>query len=114
MSRLPRARRRLLVVAWAMLAFGLAVRAFAAGMLHEQAGAAAPWQSIRVDLNHATVPELMAVPGIGLVRAEAIVLSRVRFGPFARVEDLGRVDGIGAQTVSRIGPFVCVGDDMRR
>ncbi|MEM7202355.1 MAG: ComEA family DNA-binding protein [Planctomycetota bacterium] len=61
-----------------------------------------------MNLNTASVAQLMALPGVGRVRAEAIVLHRVRHGAFARVEELQRVDGIGPATVASLRPFLRV------
>jgi competence ComEA-like helix-hairpin-helix protein len=55
-----------------------------------------------VSLNAATAEELAQLPGIGPVRAEAIVADRRRHGPFRRIEDLERVPGIGSATVERL------------
>jgi len=55
-----------------------------------------------LSLNGATAEELAQLPGIGPVRAEAIVADRRRRGPFRRIEDLERVPGIGSQTVERL------------
>jgi competence protein ComEA len=63
---------------------------------------------LRLDLNRASVKELMALPGIGEVRARAIVAWRDANGPFRRVDDLGRVRGIGPATLGRLRRFVCV------
>jgi len=75
---------------------GLAVRALAVGCLGDAAAdrrlAVAP---LRIDLNRASVAELQALPGVGPARAEAIVLHRIRHGPFRALEDLDRVDGFG-------------------
>ena len=49
----------------------------------------------KLDLNAATVEELETLPGIGSVRAEAIVEHRNMHGPFQRVDDLVEVSGIG-------------------
>lgn len=49
----------------------------------------------RVDLNTAGLEELMTLPGIGEKRARAILDYREEHGPFAYVEDLIRVPGIG-------------------
>jgi competence protein ComEA len=64
---------------------------------------------LRLDLNKASVGELMALPGIGQVRARAIIAWRDANGPFGRVDDLDRVRGIGPATLDRLRPFVCVG-----
>lgn len=60
-----------------------------------------------VDLNHASVEELAALPGIGPSRAERIVAYRTR-APFQRVEDVLRVEGIGPKTLDGIRPLVTV------
>lgn len=99
-------RRRLLLLAWAMLVFGLCVRALGLGLLREGATASPILAPIVVDLNRASIGELTALPGIGPARAEAIVLDRIRHGPFRVLEDLDRVDGFGAETCGRIRPYV--------
>ena len=54
----------------------------------------------------APVHDLQAVPGIGPVRARAIVAERERGGRFANLEALTRVRGIGAVTVERVRPWL--------
>jgi competence protein ComEA len=41
-----------------------------------------------IDLNTATVPQLESLPGIGPARAQRIVESRTKDGPFTRPDDL--------------------------
>jgi competence protein ComEA len=48
----------------------------------------------RIDLNRATVAELMRLPGIGQKKAQAIVAHRQR-QPFRRPEDVVAVKGLG-------------------
>ena len=48
----------------------------------------------------------MTLPGIGRTRAAAVVLRRVRHGPFRVVEDLAVVEGIGSATVEGLREFV--------
>lgn len=60
--------------------------------------------SAPVDLNYATSRQLQAIPGIGPVLAERIVIHR----PYQRVEDLLRVPGIGERLFQKIRPFVMV------
>ncbi len=62
----------------------------------------------RVDLNRATVAELMRLPGVGKKRAEAIVTQRAR-KPFARVDDVVAVKGVGPAWVSRVRANLSVG-----
>lgn len=60
----------------------------------------------RLDINTATAEELTTLPGIGDVRAEAIVRYRDANGPFMRVEDLLEVEGIGPTTLEAIRDLI--------
>ena len=50
-----------------------------------------------------------ALPGIGPATAEKIVADRQSNGPFADVEDLKRVSGIGDKKFAQLVDLVCVG-----
>ena len=70
---------------------------------------ASPDATTLVDLNRSTARELTALPGIGAVRAEAIVAFRNQNGPFTSVDDLLHVDGIPATVVDGLRAFAMVG-----
>lgn len=53
-------------------------------------------------LNRASAEDLELLPGIGPVRAAAIVAYRERHGPFGDPADLQRVHGIGPRTAARL------------
>ena len=61
-----------------------------------------------VNVNTATVGELRLLPGVGDVRAQAIVEARKQRGGFKRVDDLLEVKGIGAAGLERLRPYVTV------
>jgi competence protein ComEA len=63
----------------------------------------------RVNLNTASVEELVQLPGIGPKLAGAIVAHRTQ-EPFARAEDLRKVKGIGDKMYDRIKEQVTVGE----
>ncbi len=63
-----------------------------------------------LDINTATVEQLVALPGIGQVLAERIVAYRDAHGPFTSVNQLGDVEGIGDALVERLRPLVIVRD----
>ena len=48
----------------------------------------------RVDINSASVTELMMLPGIGSAKAEAIVVYREEYGALSSIEDLMNIPGI--------------------
>lgn len=103
---------RLLVV-WAFLVAGLAVRAIADGLLVERDRADDPEiVPATIDLNREGLGGLQALPGIGAARAEAIILDRVRHGPFRAIEDLDRVDGVGSTTIDVLRPFASTARPM--
>lgn len=64
--------------------------------------------SNRIDLNLATVQELMTLPGIGPALADRIIDDRQNRGPFQSVNDLCRIRGIKAKTIEKLAPFVHV------
>ena len=68
-------------------------------------GADAP---TRTNVNTAGMAELMALPGIGEVRARAIMEHRDQNGDFRSVDELVNVSGIGRTTLDRIRPLVTV------
>jgi len=64
----------------------------------------------KIDLNQAETWLLEALPGIGEVRAQAIVDYRDENGPFKRIEDLLKVNGIGQGTFDKIKDHITVSD----
>lgn len=55
----------------------------------------------RIDLNRASVSELMRIPGVGEKRAQAIVAHRQR-QPFRRAEDVLLVKGLGPAWFAKV------------
>lgn len=55
-----------------------------------------------VNINEASVESLTALPGIGEVKAQAIVEDREANGDYKSLDDLTRVDGIGEATVAKL------------
>jgi competence protein ComEA len=68
-----------------------------------QSGPAVP-----VDLNSATLDELDELPGIGPTTAQAILDHREQNGPFASVEELLDVRGIGDAKLEQLRDLVAV------
>jgi len=59
-----------------------------------------------LDLNQASAEQLEGLPGIGPVRAKAIVRYLEIHGPFRRMEDLKQVGGIGDKTLDTVRPYL--------
>lgn len=64
--------------------------------------------SAQININTATLAELLTLPGIGETRAQAILAYRAEHGPFARIEDLQHVSGIGPSTYEKLAPHITV------
>jgi competence protein ComEA len=62
----------------------------------------------RVDLNRASVAELMRLPGVGRKKAEAIAAQRAR-APFRRVEDVLAVKGVSGGWLEKHRAHLTVG-----
>ena len=62
----------------------------------------------KLNLNYATLTQLMALPGIGEVKANAILQYRTRHGSFQTVEELLQVHGIGTAIYEELADQVCV------
>jgi competence protein ComEA len=63
-----------------------------------------------ININTADVVLLDTLPGIGPTKAQAIVDYRTAHGPFAKIEDIQNVTGIGPSTYTQIAPFITVGE----
>ncbi len=65
-----------------------------------------------IDINTASPSELAeALPGVGPVLSERIVVYREANGPFVRTDQLMGVSGIGAVTYERLRPLITVGGE---
>ena len=73
-----------------------------------QPGESAAVPAGRINLNTADSAALQTLPGIGEKRAEDIIAYRNAHGPFRRVSDLTRVDGIGSGVLEQLREFVTV------
>jgi competence protein ComEA len=59
-----------------------------------------------VNLNTATVTELMQLPRVGQKTAERILAFRREHGGFQRPEELMNVKGIGEKSFAKLKPFL--------
>ena len=66
-----------------------------------------------VNLNTATKDELVALPGIGPAKAQAIVDYRNQHGPFRSIDEIRKVKGIGEKLFISIKPELSIGASSR-
>jgi competence protein ComEA len=62
-----------------------------------------------VDLNTATLQDLETLPGIGAVRAQAILDFRQKNKRFRSVNDLLAIRGFSKNRVAKLKPFIVIG-----
>ena len=67
-----------------------------------------PEQNHKINLNQATITQLMDLPGIGEVKAGAIIQYRQEHGGFRSVEELLQVSGIGRAIYAQVADCVYV------
>lgn len=65
-------------------------------------------KSQKININIASVSELESLPGIGEVKANAIINYRKNYGPFKDIKDIINVSGIGDKTFESIKDLICV------
>lgn len=63
----------------------------------------------RIDINTASLEQLDTLPGIGEVKAKAIVYYRELNGPFETIDELMNVEGIGPATYEKLCDLITVG-----
>ena len=69
--------------------------------------------TFRVDVNKATWVEWAQLEGVGQVLARRIVEDREEHGPFASIDDVQRVKGIGPTKLEQLRPWLTL-DESRR
>ncbi len=63
-------------------------------------------ESSKININIATISQLVTLPGIGESTAQKIIDYRNEFGPFETIEDIKSVSGIGDATFEEIKDFI--------
>ena len=63
---------------------------------------------LKLSIQQAPVHALELIPGIGPVRAQAIVTHRAQEGPFSSLDALTGVRGIGPVTLDRMSPYIAI------
>ena len=68
----------------------------------------------KININTATIEELITLPGVGPTLAGRIVEYREKAGQFASVEELLNVKGIGEKNFEKIAEWLTVGEPGRK
>ena len=89
----------------------LAITALAVVLLSASMATASTEAEPRVDINRASVEELMSLPGVGPAKAQAIVDHR-RTAPFRKTEELLQVRGIGDSIYAQVRDRITVSEPV--
>jgi competence protein ComEA len=64
--------------------------------------------SSKININTATLNDLMQLPNIGASRAQDILDYRQTVGPFVSIEEIMQVSGIGPKTFASFQDLICI------
>ena len=65
----------------------------------------------KININNADLENLMKLPGIGQIKAKAIMNYREKIGEFTSLKELTKIKGIGEKTFEKILPYLkTIGD----
>lgn len=102
--------KRVLTVSYLLLLLSIsAVQPYL--VMAEAAGPVSKGEIAVLNVNVASADEMAAIPGLGEKKSQAIVKFREKHGPFVKVEDLKKVDGIGDKLFGKIKSYVTVKAD---
>jgi competence ComEA-like helix-hairpin-helix protein len=68
---------------------------------------------VPLELNRVSAQDLALIPGVGAGLATKIVTEREHHGPFASLDALARVPGVGAKKLALLRPFLQVTPDAQ-
>jgi len=103
-------KKLLVVAALVLAALAAAPQDASAGASRKGASAAAAAVAAGpVDVNAASAEELDSLPGIGPALAKRIIDYRQEHGPFAKVDDLLAVKGVGPKMLAKIRDRLTIG-----
>ena len=100
----------LTVAVWAVLPLVNPKRQAAYGISEPAMPTAAAVQQEKINLNTATLEDILQIPNIGEKTAQAILDFRAEIGGFSYVEDLLSVSGIGQARLEAIRQLVYIGE----
>ena len=102
--------KRILTVSYLLLLLSIsAVQPYL--VMADASGPVSKGEIAVLNVNVASANEMAAIPGLGEKKSQAIVKFREKHGPFGKVEDLKKVDGIGDKLFGKIKPYVTVKAD---
>lgn len=73
-----------------------------------ESSASEDMSSEKIDINAASLAGLQEIPGIGEVRAQAILSYREQNGKFKNIEEIQKVSGIKGKTFDKIKDYITV------
>lgn len=73
-------------------------------------GSVSAFAAGKIDINTATVEQLIEVKGIGEVLAQRIIDYRLKHGTFKSLEELDNVKGVGSKKLDKMLPYLTLSE----
>ncbi|MCG8609725.1 MAG: ComEA family DNA-binding protein [Pseudomonadales bacterium] len=101
--------RKYLTVCFTVLLLGLNMAGLPQALAASETAETTTQASTRININTADAQTLAStLKGVGIKKAQAIIEYRKTYGPFAHIEELADVKGIGKATVSKNAHLIAV------
>ena len=64
----------------------------------------------KLNINKATYQDLRTLPGMGPVLADRLLKYRQKNGPFQKISELKKINGIGSINLKKFEAFLCINE----
>lgn len=68
----------------------------------------------KIELNKASIDDLLRIPGITQIEAECIIAHRIKYGPFLSIYELKCIKGLNLKEIERLSRYVYLSESRKK